>query len=89
VKSRTTKRFRDALARLPATVQVQAREAYGLFKQDPDHPSLRFRPIQRTQNVYSARVGKGYRALGVRDGDEVIWFCIGSHADYDRLIDQL
>jgi len=25
-------------------------------------------------------------ALGVREGDTMIWFWIGLHADYDRLI---
>jgi hypothetical protein len=30
-----------------------------------------------------------YRALGVREGDEIIWFWIGSHADYDRLLSRL
>jgi hypothetical protein len=30
-----------------------------------------------------------YRALGVKEGDEIIWFWIGSHADYDRLLSRL
>jgi len=30
--------------------------------------------------------GLGYRALGVLEGSTVIWFWIGLHADYDRLI---
>jgi hypothetical protein len=37
----------------------------------------------------SARVGIGYRAIGVLDGDTVAWFWIGSHAGYDRLLEQL
>ena len=28
-----------------------------------------------------------WRALGRRDGNTVTWFWIGSHAEYDRLID--
>jgi hypothetical protein len=28
-------------------------------------------------------------ALGIRDGDEIVWFWIGSHAEYDRLIERL
>mgnify|MGYP006921590641 CR=1 FL=1 len=46
--------------------------------------SLRFKPIHKT--LYSARVTKGYRTLGIRDNDTIIWFWIGSHADYDKLI---
>jgi hypothetical protein len=34
------------------------------------------------------RVGLNYRAVGVRDGQDVIWFWIGSHAEYDKLIQQ-
>jgi hypothetical protein len=36
--------------------------------------------------MYSIRVGKGWRALGLLDGDTITWFWIGSHAEYDRLI---
>jgi hypothetical protein len=34
-------------------------------------------------------VGLGWRAVGVRDGDTMVWFWIGSHADYDRLLSEL
>jgi hypothetical protein len=37
----------------------------------------------------SVRVGLAYRALGVRDTEEIIWFWIGSHADYDQLLRDL
>jgi hypothetical protein len=70
-------------------VQRQARAAYKLFAADPNHPSLRFKQVHATRPIYSARVGLGYRALGVREGEDVVWFWIGSHAEYDRLIDSL
>lgn len=34
----------------------------------------------------SVRVALGYRALGVVRGKDILWFWIGSHADYDRLV---
>lgn len=86
--SRTTERFRKALAALPEQVRAQARLAYRLFQQDPWHAGLQFKQVHPSQPIYSARVGLGYRALGVRDGDLIIWFWIGSHADYDRMISQ-
>ena len=52
----------------------------------PNHPSLRFKSIHPTRPIYSARVGLDYRAVGVRDGNDIIWYWIGSHAEYDRLI---
>ena len=70
-------------------MQDQARLAYRLFRDNPEHPSLRFKPVHPKRLIYSARVGLGYRALAVRDGDAVIWFWIGSHADYDHLLKRL
>jgi hypothetical protein len=89
VKSRTTRRFRELLAALPASVQAQAREAYIRFRADPSHPGLRFKQVHNPPPTYSARIGIGYRAVGVLDGDTVTWFWVGTHADYDRLLDNL
>ena len=86
MKSRTTKKFRVSFARLPKEVQTQARVAYRLFKQNPSHPSLRFKKVHSRLPIYSARISKDYRAVGQLDGDTVIWFWIGSHADYDKLL---
>ncbi len=60
-----------------------------MFLEDPNHPSLRFKQVHATRPIYSARVGLGYRALAVRDVDVVIWFWIGTHADYDQLLRSL
>ena len=87
--SKTTGPFRTALAALPPEIRQQAREAYTLFKQNPHHPSLRFRQVHPTEPIFSARVTRGYRAVGVREGDTIIWFWIGSHAGYERLLSRL
>lgn len=73
-------------ARLPAEVREQARRAYQIWRENPAHPGLRFKPIQGHEGLYSVRIGLGYRALGRREGDTVTWFWIGSHAEYDALI---
>jgi hypothetical protein len=86
VTSRTSLRFRLGFRRLPARVQRRARAAYRLFQRDPSHPSLRFTLVHPRRAIYSVRIGLAYRALGVRDGEEIIWFWIGSHAHYDRLL---
>jgi hypothetical protein len=36
--------------------------------------------------VYSVRVGIGYRAVGVLEDDVIVWFWIGSHAEYNGLL---
>jgi len=74
---------------LPPQVQAQARLAYQVFQRDPFHPSLRFKQVHPSRPIYSARVGLAYRALAVRAGEDVVWFWIGSHAEYDDLLDRL
>ncbi|MEH2071645.1 MAG: hypothetical protein V7K47_26405 [Nostoc sp.] len=89
MNSRTTAKFRKAFANLPKEVQQQAREAYRQFKQDPWHSSLRLKQVHQELPIYSARISKNYRAVGQCDGDLIVWFWIGSHADYDKLLSQL
>jgi len=67
-------------------VRQQARRAYRQFCTDPFHSALRFKQVHPEDEIYSVRIGLGYRALGVRDGDEVVWFWIGTHAEYDSLL---
>ena len=86
MKSYTTARFRAACAALPASVRLQAREAYAMFQRDPHHPSLRFKTIHSSEPIWSVRIGRNYRAVGVRDGDIIVWYWIGSHAAYDKQI---
>jgi hypothetical protein len=89
MKSRITRRFIQRLAWLPAHVQQQAREAYRLFVINHQHPGLRFKRICADPPTYSARVGSGYRAVGGLQGDTVVWYWIGTHAEYDQLLKQL
>ncbi|BAY76618.1 hypothetical protein NIES25_30710 [Nostoc linckia NIES-25] len=89
MKSPITAQFRQGFADLPEQVQQQTREAYRLFKQDPSHLSLGFKKVHPELPIYSARISKSYRAVGQLDGDTVIWFWLGSHAEYDRLLSQL
>ena len=89
MKSRTTAQFRKSFADLPKQVQEQTRAAYRQFKNNPSHPSLRFKKVHPELSIYSARISNNYRAVGQLDGDTAIWFWVGSHAEYDRLLSQL
>jgi len=86
VKSHTTASFRRNFANLPERIKKQARNAYRLFQANPAHPSLRFKLVHPTKPVYSARVGRNYRAVGVLSGGEIVWFWIGSHKEYEQVI---
>lgn len=90
MNSHTTRQFRELLHTLPIEIQKQAKHAYELFRKNPSHPGLRFKQVEAgPPPVYSVRVGISYRALGTVSGSTVIWFWIGSHADYDLLLKQL
>jgi hypothetical protein len=75
--------FWDAYRRLPERVRALADKNYALLKQNPQHPSLHLKKVGR---FWSVRVGSRYRALAVEIDDGLLWFWIGSHADYDALI---
>lgn len=89
MKSRATPRFWASYSGLPAEIKQAARKAYRLFREDARHPSLQFKKVHVREPLYSVRVTLGYRALGLLDGDEIAWFWIGTHAEYDRLLDNL
>ncbi|AWL96443.1 ParE family toxin-like protein [Bradyrhizobium ottawaense] len=83
MKHAASPRFWKAYAALHANVRKLADANFALLKSDPTHPSLQFKKVGR---FWSARVGLRYRALAVETNDAYVWFWIGSHADYDRLV---
>lgn len=86
MRSFTRGSFWNAYHLLPNQVKRQARNAYILFQGNPNHPSLNFKRVGRRQPVYSVRVSASYRALGVMEQNDIIWFWIGSHQEYDQLL---
>ena len=82
----TTKEFWDLFEALPKGIQNQAVKAYELWNKNPQHPGLHFKTIHSTEPLYSVRISRGYRALGLKQGNTITWFWIGSHSEYDKLI---
>lgn len=80
---RASKRFWACYHALPVEIRQLADDNYALLKSDERHPSLHFKKADR---FWSVRVGLHYRALAVESGDNVVWFWIGHHAEYDRLL---
>lgn len=68
---------------LPVSVQELADKSFGLLRVDPKHPSLHFKKVSR---FWSARVGLHHRAAAVEARDGLVWFWIGTHAEYDKLV---
>ena len=74
---------------LPEDIQRRARAAYARWHENPSHPSLQYKKVHETQPVYSVRIGLGWRALGLLQGDAMIWFRIGPHSEYDRRVERM
>lgn len=90
MKSELTDEFIQSFADLPERVQKTARKNYKLWKENPAHPSLEFKKLNTKQPIYSVRAGIGWRAVGVMKNPEtIVWFWIGSHSNYDKLLKHL
>jgi hypothetical protein len=86
MKSKTTRSFRELLRSLPSELRERANEAYSHFCLDPHYPALRFKRVHSTKPIYSARVTLDYRAVGIQSDDTIVWFWIGKHDDYEKLL---
>jgi hypothetical protein len=76
--------FWRCFAQLPAHIQQLSYEKYRLWLNNPQHPSLRFKPFRGEH--WSVRVGNHYRAVGYWQDDETfVWTWIGTHEDYNKL----
>ena len=90
--SRTTERFRKTLAALPAEIQEKAHEAYQLSPRFVSSEPAIQAGTSLQAYLLGMRITRDYRALAVGnvEGDEdLVWFWIGNHAEYDRLSRQL
>ena len=83
MKHHATPKFWAAYQLLPQTAQRSADKSFALLRENPLHPSLHFKRVGR---LWSVRIGLEFRALALRDKDDLIWFWIGTHAEYDRLL---
>ncbi len=81
--------FIACFRKLPERIQRLARKNYRVWKKNPAHPGLEFKCINAAYATYSVRVGIGWRALGFRKGETMVWFWIGSHAEYDKILRQM
>lgn len=87
MKSRRTLAFKKLFNELPAHIQELATKNYEIWKDNPQHPSIRFKFLGGEKNLCSARIGLNYRVLGnFVEPDIILWFWIGSHEDCNNLI---
>ena len=84
MKSNTLPSFWEAYQMLDEKIKERARKAFRLWIENPFHPSLHFKCINVPENIWSARITLGYRAIGIWEEDTFTWFWIGSHDEYQR-----
>lgn len=75
--------FWQCYNKLPVEVKKLADKNFALLKAESTHPSLHFKKVGRFR---SARVGLQYRTLGVEFEEGLLWFWIGDHTEYERII---
>ena len=83
MKHRASPRFWRAYRGLPPDVRQIADRNYKLLEDNPAHPSLHFKKVG---TFWSVRVGLHHRAIAAEAGTDLVWFWIGSHDDYDKLL---
>ena len=86
MRSFTTRGFWKCFDTLPQNVQELAIKSYRIWRENPVHPSLRFRSVHPTLPIYSVRISGGFRAVGVKHNDAIVWYWIGTHSEYERII---
>ena len=89
MNSKLAAKFHKDFQDLPEDIQALARQAYRLWRQNPWHSGLQFKQVHPSRPYYSVRIGAHWRAVGEKAGNEITWFWIGSHAEYDALLKQL
>lgn len=68
---------------LPADVRALADKSFELANENPKHPSVHLKKVGR---YWSARVGIHHRALAIEGRDALVWFWIGPHREYEKIV---
>lgn len=82
-KAREFHKFFDAL---PKAIQAKANRQFQMLKKDHRHPSMHFKKVAGEGIRWSVRVDANYRALGYELESEIVWYWIGTHSDFDKLL---
>lgn len=91
MKSQVTRSFWKLFEVLPRHIQVEAKNLHLVWRRNPGHPSLHFKKVGVSEGfpIWSIRIGRKWRALGVMEGDTGKWFWVGSHEAYNEIIKRI
>jgi hypothetical protein len=88
VESIATQKFWKCFELLPSEIQDKAKQTYHGWKADPFNPQFSFKQMNSKRAVFSIRIALKYRALAIKQNNTKIWFWIGSHEDYNNLVNE-
>ena len=71
---------------MPKEIQELAEKKFALFRADPFHSALGF---AQKGAVWTVDVGLHFRAIAWREGSSLVWFWIGSHEGYNKLMSRI
>jgi hypothetical protein len=77
--------FRKCFRGLPKEIKIKAKQKYKDWKNNPNDPLLKFKSVHPKFPLWSVSISYHWRALGLRDGNTISWFWIGSHEDYNKI----
>jgi len=83
VKHFTSPQFWNCYEKLPVSIQQLSDKKFALLKHNFKHPSLH---LKKAGNYFSVRIDIHHRALGLDVEQGILWFWIGTHAQYDKLL---
>lgn len=83
MKHFTVPSFWESYKKLPKNIRFLADKNFAILKKEPYHPSLHLKRIGR---YWSARIGIKYRTLAVEAEQGLLWFWIGHHTEYDKIL---
>ncbi|MGH7884267.1 MAG: hypothetical protein ACRENO_01080 [Thermodesulfobacteriota bacterium] len=69
--------------KLPKPIRELADKNFEILKENQNYPSLHFK---NTGKYKSIRIGIHYRALAIEIPERLLWFWIGNHSEYDKII---
>jgi len=84
--SHITVKWKKLYKKLPVDIRKIAKKQYKIFKINPYHASLHFKRVHSNQPIFSVRITYNFRVLGILTDNVIIWFWIGSHNEYDKMI---
>lgn len=88
MNSKAAPQFWRLYNRLSRREQQRVRKAYQIWKTNPSAPGLRFKRVSEEEPLYWTRVSDDYRVPGLVESDSIIWFWIGRHDEYERILNK-